>query len=184
MKTSICDLGYKCCKERKICASLQRIDKGKSRRSLVIGRLQCNAWVTRPARVISQSGLSQNKNPAQVILNDLARVLLGVTRADRYRSEDLLDKANVPTLNQIVVRQAAVSAWRTANGGVLEETLLTFDSRTRGANSNLRRPVSQRCTATKNMTICWNSSKALRSATTLQEARTVAKSMAKEVRHF
>ena len=152
-------------------------------RSLVIGRLQCNAWVTRPARVVPQNGQNRSKDPAQVILNDLARLLLGVTRADHHRTEDLLDKAKVPSVNQIIVRQSALSAWKAANGGALEEVLQSYDSRTRGAVSNLKRPVAPGCIATSNMAAAWNESKSLREAKTLGEARAAARKLAESFRH-
>ena len=57
-------------------------------RSLVVGKLQTNAWVTRRARVHAgpQPGCDAT---TQVILNDLARLLLGVKRADRYKTSDI-----------------------------------------------------------------------------------------------
>ena len=165
-----------------------QIPRGKLLReignSLIVGRLQSSAWVTRPAHLNSQQGGHRNKGGAQVILNDFARLLLGISRADHCRVEDLLDKAQVPTVNQIVVRQAALSAWRATHGGALGEVLEHFDSRTRGSALCLRKPVSQRCTGADNMARSWNSSEALRSATTLHEARTIAKKMASEARHF
>ena len=57
--------------------------------------------------------------------------------------------------------------------------------RVRGSADNLKKPTSQRCIAANNMACTWNSSEALRraSTSTLSEARTVAKRMAKEARH-
>ena len=69
------------------------------------------------------------------------------------------------------------------NGGALEEVLQTHDSRTRGAENNLRGPVSQRCTASANMARAWNSSQQLREAKTLPHARSIAKKMGIEARH-
>ena len=152
-------------------------------RSLVIGRLQCSAWVTRPARVVPQNGQNQSKDPAQVILNDLSRLLLGVTRADHHRTEDLLDKAKVPSVNQIIVRQSALSAWRAVNGGALEGVLQSDENRARGAGSNLKRPASQGCIATSNMAATWNESQPLREAKTLGEARAAARKLAESLRH-
>ena len=149
--------------------------------ALFVGRLQCSAWITRPMRTTGEH--CPNKGPAQVLTNDLARILLGITRADHYRTEDMMNKANLPTVNQIVVRQSALAAWRAANGGALEEVLQTHDSRTRGAGNNLRRPVSQRCTASANMARAWNSSQQLREAKTLSHARSIAKKMGIEARH-
>ena len=56
---------------------------------------------------------------AQRVMNDLTRTLLGVKRADRHKTSDLSDRACVLTVNQIVVQQSAMAAWKTANGGPL-----------------------------------------------------------------
>ena len=93
------------------------------RSSLVVGRLQSSAFVTR--HMNSQSNDQMNKGPAQVVLNDLVRVLLGVRRADHHRVADLVDKLGLPTVNQVVVCQSAVSAWKALNGGALEEVSLS-----------------------------------------------------------
>ena len=67
--------------------------------SLVVGRLQSSAFVTRHMRLNSQTNDQTNKGPAQVVLNDLARVLLGVRRTDHYKVADLVDKSGLPTVN-------------------------------------------------------------------------------------
>ena len=84
---------------------------------------------------------------------------------------------------EIVVRQAALNAWKAVNGGTLSELLLPYDSRTRGAEGNLRKPVSRRCLATSNMANCWNAHEPLRNAKTIGEARSAARKLANAVRH-
>ena len=156
-------------------------------RSLIIGRLQCNAFVTRPARIGAKASTTRKSSAAgttQVLLNDLSRVLLGVTRADRLKTEDLTDRAEVPTLNQIVVRQSALNAWRAVHDGALKEVLVPFDDRTRGAANNLRRPVSQRSISSCNMALTWNASSKLREAKSLGEARKEARRLGEFARHM
>ena len=118
------------------------------------------------------------------MINDLARILMGVTRADHYRVEDLLDRAGLPSINEIVVRQSALASWKANQGGALEELLQPYDDRTRGSSSNLRKPISQRCTAATNMCATWNASGSLREAKSLSEARRAARELAKSVRHM
>ena len=151
--------------------------------SLFVGRLQCNAWITRPVRVNQEGEQPPSRDKAQVLLNDLARTLLGIRRADHVRTEDLMDRAKIPTLNEITVRQAALNSWKAVNGGALAEFLQPYDSRTRAAECNLRRPVSGRCIAISNMASCWNSSELLRSAKSIGEARSAARKLANSVRH-
>ena len=95
-----------------------------------------------------------------------------------------MDKAKVPSVNQIIVRQSALSAWKAVNGGAMEEVLQSYDSRTRGAVNNLKRPVAHGCIATSNMATTWNVSQPLREAKTLGEARAAARKLAESVRHI
>ena len=64
-----------------------RISNGKLlseiARSLVIGKLQTNAWETRCAR-FNLGPQHGGDTTAQVILNDLGKLLLGVNSADCY----------------------------------------------------------------------------------------------------
>ena len=151
-------------------------------KSLIIGRVQCNAFLTRPARLAPVQPSARGST--EVLLNDMSRVLIGVTRADRLKTEELLDRAQIPSLNQIVVRQSALNAWRSVHEGAMSELLVPYDTRTRGAEENLRRPVSQRCTASSNMALVWNSAPELRQAKSLQEARRVARKIGESARHL
>ena len=153
-------------------------------RALIVGKLQSCAFVTHNMRLpSSENGQAPNKGPAQVVINDLARLVTGARRTDHIRATDLIDRSGLSTLNEIVVNQSAVAAWQAVNGGALQDVLEDFDSRTRGSSSNLKKATSQRCIPAQNMARAWNSSEALRSAATLAEARAVAKKMAKEARH-
>ena len=156
--------------------------------SLIVGRLQSSAFVTRAVRLNSADSnneQSQDKGPAQVVLNDLARVLLGVRRADHYRATDLVDRASIQTVNEIVVRQSATMAWRANNGNSLKHVLEPYDGRTRPwhqGTEDMKKAVSQRCLPAVNMCRIWNSSEALRKATSLNEAKSITRKMAKEAR--
>ena len=152
-------------------------------RTLVIGKLQTNAWVTRRAR-LSPGPQHGDDLAAQRVLNDLARMMLGVKRADRLKSSDLSDRTNLPTVNQIVVQQSAMAAWKTEHGGPLDDALVAFDDRTRGSSYDLRRPASSRCQPACNMAEAWNASELLRLAKTPAEAKSAAKRLAHSVRHI
>ena len=152
-------------------------------KALVIGKLQTNAWVTRCAR-FAPGPLHGCDKATQVILNDLARLLLGVKRSERYKTSDLLDRAGVPTLNEIVIRQSCVAAWKAEQGGPLHDALEAFDDRTRGSSHDMRRAASSRCNPACNMAMAWNACESLRQAKTLQQAQTAAKKLARSFRHF
>ena len=95
---------------------------------------------------------------------------------------DLAARAKLPTLNEVVTKQSAISAWRSQNGGPLDDILVAYDERTRGASLKWKRPVSARCVAARNLTLTWNSSEELRSAQTLSHAKVAAKKLAQSVR--
>ena len=51
----------------------------------------------------------------------------------------------LPTVNQVVVRQAAVAAWKSTNGGTIQEVLELYDnSQDKGSSKDMRKPTSQR----------------------------------------
>ena len=152
-------------------------------RSLVIGKVQCNAWVTRRARLNPLQPQTGEDVATQRTLTELARTLMGVRRSDRVRVVDLVERMNC-SLNELVVKQAAVAAWKAVNGGALHDLLHPYDERTRGHLRNLRRASSNRCLAAVNMADVWNASEQLRSATTLTQAKTAAKKFASSVRHI
>ena len=87
--------------------------------ALVMGKIQCTAWVTRRLRLSDDEAVPSEARELQVAINDLARVLLGVRRAEHIKISDLLDRTGLPSLNEIVVQQSAVSAWKAAKGGAL-----------------------------------------------------------------
>ena len=153
-------------------------------RALVVGKVQCNAWVTRRVRLSPEQPRNGDDVATQRTMTELARTLIGARRADRLRVQDLADRAALPTLNEIVTRQAAIAAWKSVKGGALHDLLQLYDDRTRGHLRNLRRPLSHRCIAASNMADVWNASEHLRSATTLTQAKTAAKKFATTVRHI
>ena len=120
----------------------------------------------------------------QRVLNDLYRVITGSKCTDHIRVADPAARANLPTLNEIITKQSATSAWRSQNGGPLDDTLVPFDDRTRGASQNWRRPISSRCVASSNLAHTWNASEELRNAKTLSEAKSAAKKLAQSVRNL
>ena len=114
--------------------------------------------------------ISAEDTATQRVLNDVYRIITGLKRSDHIRVADLAARAKLPTLNEVVTKQSAISAWRSQNGGPLNDILVPYDERTRGASLKWKRPVSTRCVAARNLTLTWNSSEELRSAQTLNHA--------------
>ena len=181
-KSMISDLKKRVGAIRRLATSIGR---GKLLREvaqcLVLGKVQTNAFVTRQARL--QAGpMNAEDTATQRVLNDLYRVITGLKRTDHIRVADLAARAKLPTLNEIVTKQSAISAWRSQNGGPLDDILVPYDERTRGASLKWKRPVSTRCVAARNLSLTWNSSEELRSAQTLNHAKVAARKLAQSVR--
>ena len=153
--------------------------------ALVVGRLQCAAWITRPIHGLplgsQNSRGSLSSISTQTAMNDLARVLLGVKRSDHIKVSTLADRAGLPTVNQIVIRGAATAAWVAFNGGPLKDLLVAPDSRTRASTSLLFKQAAPSCAAT-NMAMCWQASEELRSAKNLPAAKLAARKLALKLR--
>ncbi len=160
--------------------------------ALVVGKAQCAAWLTRRARVdqscLEKEGQNRRHGPdamGQVSLNDMARILVGESRKEKTPTSVLRDKAGVPSLNEVVVRQSAMQAWAAVNvqGHPLSNLLVDPDSRTRDGTEGLKRPTSVKSIAALNMANVWNSSPRLRAADTVYAARMMATKLANEARH-
>ena len=152
--------------------------------ALVMGKIQGNAWVTRRVRLTADEVVPGEARSLQVAINDLARGLLGVRRAEHIQIKDLLDRTGLPTLNEIVIQQSAVSAWKAAKGGPLSALLSGFDGRTRGASAELVKATTPSCNASLNMCRVWNLSADLRQARTLTSAKEVAKRISRAHRFY
>ena len=54
---------------------------------------------------------TKGADAVQVLINDVARIITGLKRTDHVRIRDLLDKASVPGLNEVVVIASGMLAW-------------------------------------------------------------------------
>ncbi len=79
--------------------------------ALVVGRL-CYASVLFPPRLLQGDPSCQLLQDAQVLVNDMARSLVGVTRADQVPVRELLEETGLPSLNQVVVKTILLVAWK------------------------------------------------------------------------
>ena len=154
--------------------------------ALIWGKLQQCAWVTRSVRGLKsvQESIPGPDAAAQVVLNDTARLLLHVRRSDHFKAADMAEKLGFMSVNQVVVQQSAVAAWKCANlrnsgSGPLDNIATPVSTTTRAASEGLLRPNSS-STAAKNITAIWEFSPDLRAASTLTEAKTRARELASQ----
>jgi hypothetical protein len=130
----------------------------------------------------------------QVAVNDVARTLTGTRRTDHKRVVDLLHQARLPSVNELAVVATATETWRafhsTDGGQGLRNPLgqLMFGDGNVNVNARSSRsategrvniPLRGLNTFVAHGAAVWNSSPELRAATTIGEAKRVARSMGK-----
>ena len=125
----------------------------------------------------------------QVLLNDAARAMIGVRRADRLNVAATLDGAGVTGLNRAAFRSAALLAWSAVNE--VQHPLanivagLAPDARTRAAAAHSLLPVPPRVSAISvvvaNMVKAWNFSVELRQAKTKLQAKNIIKKVMRQI---
>ena len=128
-------------------------------------------------RVSSEESPSGRGKKLQIVVNDALRLLAGVRRSDRVKLTDLREDVDVPTVNYVVARDAAMAAWwamaspeGSPLSGIMEE--LRPDLRTRGATDGLLRPPKDsRNIYVGNMVKIWNAFPALAKAKSPTMAR-------------
>ena len=52
----------------------------------------------------------------QTIINNIARVVLGLRRSERIRIDNLLQKSGLPSLNRLAVKAVAMEVWKATSG--------------------------------------------------------------------
>ena len=132
---------------------------------------------TLSVRLSEDDTITGRSRSLQVAVNDAMRMLAGVDRRDRVKLADLQGDVNMPTVNYVVARQAAMAAWHamaSPSGSSLSSIItdLKPDSRTRGASDGLlRMPKDPRNIHVGNMVKIWNAFPALGAAKTASMAR-------------
>ena len=79
--------------------------------ALVTGRL-CYGSVLLPPRLSPGDPSCQLMQQIQTTINDVARLLLGVSRVDKTPVEELLERTNLPALNRAVIKTVLCEAWK------------------------------------------------------------------------
>ena len=155
--------------------------------ALVTGKLSYGAAATLTPRWKEEDTKRGAIHELQVLINDVARSLLGRRRSDRISTEELLKKSGLPSLNHFAVRSIAVEAWKAMSGinspydplqGLLGEAG-SGSSRTRAAAAGHLPPPLQKAAQTFIWEAhkIWNNHRALREAKSLVAAKKVAKDM-------
>ncbi len=149
-------------------------------RALVRGRLGY-ACMLLPVRLKDEDPTCQLLQTVQVQINDMARALLGRTRADQVPVETLLNLSGMPSLNRIAVRTVLLELWkslRSCDGpdgslnplGRLLNSEKTPSRRTRSTQAGDLPPPLRKSADT----FIWTAHKLYNEVTSLRSASTLA----------
>ncbi len=158
-------------------------------RSLIMGKVGYGAAATYPVRFEDDEPADAASKALQVILNDVARSILGEKRSSKTRVAELLGRAGLTSVNRLTARAIATEAWKACRGSNEPEDLLkkllgepgrmSRDTRA-AAQDHLPPPLPRPArTFVWSAYKIWNSSQKLREAKTLNVAKKVAQEISK-----
>jgi hypothetical protein len=142
---------------------------------------------TAAGEVASPSTLNHQ---TQVAYNRVARSITGCRLRDRISTKDLLERAGIPSLNEMIVSSVAMETWNArhsydgGNGAKNYVGAIIFDQdralkSTRAAAAGMVEvPLRGRDTFVSSGARTWNSSEALREGSTRSSAKLAAKNLA------
>ena len=150
---------------------------------IFFGKLRTYASLVFLVRLENTDKRTGGADAIQVLINDVARVITGCTRVDRTRIQDLLDKAGLLSLNQIVGQDAGKLAWAMTNPShplhqVYLESCLTSTTRS-AANGLIRATSAKGSIGVYNAQRVWNSCPELREAKSARSAREALRKFAR-----
>ena len=122
----------------------------------------------------------------QVIVNDVARVVVKKRRSDHVRVEDLLKKAGLEAINAMVCSNSAMLAWKASRpGSPLHDLFLDMmpngSTRSRAAGKIEVPPPNSKNLALWNMAVTWNSIPDLRVAKSEGKAKQIVRKFVKSI---
>ncbi len=159
--------------------------------ALIEGKLGYGAAAVFSPRMADEDANEGTSRDLQVLINDVARCLLGERRGARTKAELLLLRTGLPSLNRYAARAIAVEVWKTASGfnGPLNplQDLLGVPGRvdrpTRAAAAGHLPPPLTKASRTFVWEAhkMWNNCPELRAAKTIRAAKRVAVDIAKQL---
>ena len=156
-------------------------------RGLFLGKLATYCGLSFRARLHPEDPATTGAQAIQVVINDVARVLTKKRRTDHIRTRDLLDRAKLPSLNEMVIRSSGILAWAMASPKhPLHRVFINLaaDPRTRTATAGLLRIPEGGNTPMYNVCKIWNACPELRAAGTKHAAKNTINKFARAVNIF
>jgi hypothetical protein len=176
------------------------IPRGEYLRQLAQGLFVGKLGHALPAVVtarLQDSGGSSHLKATQVSMNNVCRTLAGTRKREHKTVQDILATARFKSVNEMAVESTAMEAWKayvSKDGGAGERNpvgVLVFGPRCGPDVSTNARPTRSAAAGIIPIEVrghdtfvvraaeMWNSSTALRSASTIGEARKAARSLAR-----
>ena len=148
--------------------------------AVVLGKMRTYLHLALKVRLQDQDPHTGWGKKLQVVVNDVARVLVRKRRKDHVHVEDLLKKSGLQSVNAMVCSSSAMLAWRAAEPGhPLHELFASLEPRgsTRSKEAGLLHIPSPdtKNLALWNMATVWNAMPELRAAKSEGAARRVVK---------
>ncbi len=161
--------------------------------ALVRGRVGYSCLVF-PPRFCVKDPVCSLMADLQIAVNDVGRAMIGSSRSDRKKVEEVLSESNLPSINRLVIETIGVECWkalRTSDvpngplnplGDILcpSSTLAMATGRTRAAATGSIAPPAKKQVASFiwGAYRAWNSNLDLRKSTTLNAAKNASASFA------
>ena len=143
-------------------------------RAVVLGKIRTYIHLSLKVRLSPRDPKTEGGNKLQVILNDVARILLRKKLTDRVRVEDLMKKSGFESVNSMVCSASAMLAWRASKAthplhGLFKDMSPRGNTRSKSAGK-----LEVPCPNTKNLAL-WNMATTWNAIPDLRTAKSVGK---------
>ena len=149
-------------------------------RATVLGKIRTYIHLSLKVRLSESDPLTAWGRKLQVILNDVARIVVKKRRSDHVRVEDLLKKAGLEGVNAMVCSSSAMLAWRASKPesplhDLFMDMIPNGSTRSRAAGKIEVPAPNTRNLAVWNMAVTWNAIPDLRVAKSEGMARKIVR---------
>lgn len=155
-------------------------------RATVLGKLRTYLHLSLKVRLSENDPKTEWGRKLQVIVNDVARVLVRKKRSDHARVEDLIKNAGLEAVNAMVCSNSAMLAWRASQPKsplheVFQSMLPNGCTRSKAAGKIEVPAPNTKNLALWNMAITWNAIPDLRVAKSEGKARKIVRKFVKSL---
>ncbi len=153
---------------------------GEVASAFLVGKLSYAGPTTFVPRLTTDEPVTSATNKLQTCINDAARIISGTTLSDKIRTETLLLRTGLPSLNRLVIKSIAIECWRALSMGTPLGSLISGGHKasrpTRMTVSDKLAPPFRfpRDSMAWHAVRIWNMSDELRSAATIYSAKRAA----------